>query len=380
MVQPVIYLDYNATTPVAPEVMNQMLPLFLSNYGNASSSDHLLGWQAKEELENARKMLANDMGASNMDLIFTGGATESINMVLRGLSIAGKNHIVTVKTEHSAVLDTCRILEKRGMEITYLDVDHEGLVDSAELERAIRDTTWLVSVMWVNNETGIIQPVERIGELCRSRNVLFMSDATQAIGKIAIDMTNMPIDIILGSGHKIYGPKGVGFLAMKKELLQHLDPVITGGGQEYRKRAGTINLPAIVGLSYAVHLAYENLEEDTIAIRKMRDQFEANLMQQTDVTVNGNQEERLYNTSNLCFKGFDSERIMQAIGNKVAASRGSACSTGKLAPSHVLAAMGLSNEEAHASIRFSFGRYTTEEEVGSAINYINSALELISRS
>lgn len=357
-----------------------MLPLFLSNYGNASSNDHLLGWHAKETLENARKSLANDLGAENSEIIFTAGATESINMILQGLRIEGKNHIITVKTEHNAVLDTCKMLENDGFTVTYLGVDQNGLIDLKEFEEAITETTLLVTIMWVNNETGVIQPIDEIGAICRKRDVIFMSDTTQAIGKLKIDMASLPVDIILGSAHKIYGPKGVGFLALDKHLMDYLKPIIIGGGQEYRKRAGTINLPSIIGLSQAVNLAYVMLDEDSASIRRLRDMFESELAQKFDISVNGENQTRLYNTSNICFKGFDSERIMQSIGSKVAASRGSACSTGKIEPSHVLAAMGLSDDEAHASIRFSFGRYTTEDEVTKATDYLTSALETLSRS
>ena len=377
---PIIYLDYNATTPVAPEVMNEMLPFYLSNYGNASSNDHLLGWQAKEAVAEARLALAEILGCTAHEVIFTAGATESINMVLRGLKIMGKNHIITCKTEHNAVLDTCQELEHEGYTVTYLEVDSDGLVDLEQVKAAINEETLLVAIMWVNNETGVIQPIEAIGQICQEREIPFMSDATQAIGKLRIDLASLPVDIILGSAHKIYGPKGIGFLATKQRWLSHLEPVITGGGQESRKRAGTTNVPGIVGLTKAVSLAYERLGEDTVHINQLRDQFEQTLVSKFKVEINGSENDRLYNTSNLCFSGHDSERIMQAIGSKVAASRGSACSSEKISPSHVLAAMGLSDDEAHASIRFSIGRYTTKDEVNEAARYIISALGSLSRS
>ena len=216
-IHPVIYLDYNATTPVAPEVMNAMLPFYLSNYGNPSSNDHLQGWQAKEALEQARESLLRQLGAINHELVFTSGATESINMVLRGLKIPGKNHIITCKTEHRAVLDTCEALKRQGFKITYLEVDQEGLLSPDKLAAAITDKTLLVSIMWVNNETGVIQPVARISDICQEHNIPFMTDATQAVGKLKIDLSLIPADFILGSAHKIYGPKGLGFLMIKRQ-------------------------------------------------------------------------------------------------------------------------------------------------------------------
>lgn len=374
---PVIYLDYNATTPVAPEVVNEMLPLFLSNFGNASSNDHILGWRAKEFVDQARASLAKAFGCGGAEIIFTGGATESINMVLRGFRAGKKNHIITAKTEHNAVLDTCQQLENEGFRVTYLDVDEDGLISLEELEAAITEDTLLVTVMWVNNETGVIQPIEKIGALCKDRGVVFMSDATQAIGRMSIDLSKIPVDIILGSAHKIYGPKGIGFLRITKTLQKQLTPITTGGGQEYGKRAGTTNVPSIVGMSKAISLAYEQLDNDAAKIEALRNRFEDGLANELDIAINGSLDKRLFNASNLRFTGYDSERIMQAIGSKIAASRGSACSTGRIEPSHVLAAMGLQEEEAHASIRFSFGRYTTEEEVNKAIGIITNAVKAI---
>jgi len=370
----VIYLDYNATTPVDPRVVNAMLPLFQTNYGNPSSTDHILGWQAKDIIEKARLSIAENLGAYSAEIIFTAGATESINMVLRGLQIEKKSHIITAKSEHNAVLDTCQELGNRGQDVTYLDVDSDGLIDLELLEKSITEKTFLVTIMWVNNETGVIQPINDIARLCRKYNIIFMCDATQAIGKIPIDLKSCPVDIILGSAHKIYGPKGVGFLKITKELQKKLIPVLTGGGQEFRKRAGTLNVPSIVGFAKAIELAIKDLEEDHYRIKSLRDEFEDTLITSVEAKVNGGIKHRLYNTSNLRFPGYDSERIMQAIGTKVAASRGSACSTGKIAPSHVLSAMGLSEEEAHASIRFSFGRFTSATEINTATEIIKGAL------
>ena len=352
--QPIIYLDYNATTPVAPEVVNEMLPLFLTAYGNPSSGDHILGWQAKEVVEKARKNLAENLSVNASEIIFTAGATESVNFLLKGLRIKDKKHIVTVKTEHNAVLDTCKLLEMQGYLITYLNVDEEGLIDLKELEEAILPNTALVAIMWVNNETGVIQPMAEIAKLCSSRKLLLMSDATQAIGKLKVQPKNIGIDIILGSAHKIYGPKGVGFIYIDKKVQAIVESLLTGGGQEFKKRAGTLNVPSIAGFAEAVDIAVRCMQEDENRIEKLRTLFETKLSERLEIKLNGSRS-RLYNTSNISFLGYDSERIMQSIGNKVAASRGSACSTGKIDPSHVLNAMGMSDEEAHSAIRFSFG-------------------------
>jgi cysteine desulfurase len=372
-----IYLDYNATTPIAPEVMNEMLPYYLTAYGNASSADHIYGWQAKEAVEEARTQLASNLGAHAKEMLFTAGATESINMALRGIvaNKVGKKHIITVSTEHSAVIDTCKALEEDGdVSVTYLSVDRNGLIDLTELEEAIIPSTVLVSIMWVNNETGVIQPIPEIASICAARGILFMSDATQAIGKTKINLAEIKIDIIVGSAHKIYGPKGVGFIYLRKPLIDSLMPIITGGGQEMRKRAGTTNVPSIIGLASSVRLAMDNFDLDRKHIAECRDRFEHELTRIDSIHVNGSVEDRLYNTSNLMFKGKDSELLMQQLGSKLAASRGSACSSGGVKASHVLSAMGLTTEEANASIRFSFGRYTTQEEVSFAVAQIMEIL------
>ena len=369
-INPAIYLDYNATTPVAPEVVNEMLPYFLTAYGNPSSGDHILGWQAQEVIDNARRSMANLLHIDSDGLIFTAGATEAINMVLRGLKIEGKNHIITLKTEHNAVLDTCIALEKTGTKVSFLGVDKDGVVDLDELANSISKETSLVSIMMVNNETGVMQPMREIATLCKSNGVLFMSDATQAIGKTPVNAEDLGLDIIVGSAHKHYGPKGVGFLSIKDSLSRKLQPIITGGGQEHSKRAGTINVPAIIGMARALALAIELYDEDREKIEALRNYFEEKLRVALEITIVAKNAARLYNTSNLCFKNVDSQQIMLAIGAKVAASRGSACSTGKIEPSHVLTAMGISEEDALSAIRFSFGRYTTQHEVDVAIEHI----------
>lgn len=369
-----IYLDYNATTPVAPEVVNEMLPYFLSLYGNPSSNDHIFGWQAAGAVDDVRDEIAKELHFNSNELIFTAGATEAINLVLRNFSGPG-NHIITVETEHNAVLDTCADLVVNGTRITYLSVNEHGLINLDELKKGLETGTSLVCIMMVNNETGVMQPMTAISALCKKYQVPFMSDATQAIGKIPVQADQIGIDILVGSAHKFYGPKGVGFLAANNTVLKNLKPIITGGGQEMRKRAGTINVPAIVGMGKALSVGREMMAEDSKRIEQLRNKFENALKQKLGVTVNGGGAPRLFNTSNVSFYGIDSQRLMQAIGSKVAASRGSACSSVKITPSHVLMAMQLTNEMAHSAVRFSFGRYTTEQEVDTAIKLIVDAIK-----
>ena len=373
-INPAIYLDYNATTPVAPEVVNEMLPHFLSAYGNPSSSDHIMGWQAQEAIDEARASMAGNLGINSQEIIFTAGATEAINLVLRGLDVGDKRHIITLKSEHNAVLDTCNDLEKTGARVTYLGVDKNGLVNLEELANTITDKTSLVSIMMVNNETGVIQPIKEIAALCKEKEILFMSDATQAIGKMPVNVEELGIDIMVGSAHKLYGPKGVGFIYIGEDYNKNLHPIITGGGQEQKKRAGTINVPGIIGMAKALDLAIELMAEDKARIESLRDYFEEKLAEALEITVAAKYAARLYNCSNLCFKNADSQHIMLAIGAKVAASRGSACSSGKIEPSHVLTAMGISEDDALSAIRFSFGRYTSQHEVDVALELIIEAV------
>jgi cysteine desulfurase len=373
-ISPAIYLDYNATTPVAPEVVNEMLPHFLTAYGNPSSNDHIMGWQAQEAVDKARANIAKTLNIKGDEIFFTAGATEAINLALRGLNLGDKAHIITLKSEHNAVLDTCSDLEKTTTKISYLDVDNNGIINLNELVNTITDQTTLVSVMMVNNETGVIQPIKEIAAICREREVLCMSDATQAIGKMPVNVKELGLDIMVGSAHKHYGPKGVGFLYISEEHINKLQPIITGGGQEQKKRAGTINVSGIIGLAKALDLAVDLMDEDSARIEKLRNHFEEKLGEALEITVTAKNAARLYNTSNLSFKNTDSQQIMLAIGAKVAASRGSACSSGKIEPSHVLTAMGITEEDALSSIRFSFGRYTTQREVDIALVHIIEAV------
>ncbi len=379
-IEPIIYLDYNATTPVDPEVVNEMLPVFLSNYGNPSSDDHLAGWRAKEMVVASRKAIAACIAVKNQDIIFTAGATEAINLVLRGMYLTSNNqpkHLITVVTEHKAVLDTCTVLESNGISIDYLQVDTNGIIDLNELTSAIIKDTYLVSVMMVNNETGVMQPIKEIASICKKEGILFMSDTTQAIGKMPVNKNDLGIDILVGSAHKFYGPKGVGFLCAKADILKEIEPIITGGGQERGIRAGTTDVPAIVGMSTALGICLDSLKEDTERITSLRQRFETQLANKISIKIIGVGAKRLYNVANISFSGVDSERLMQAIGSKVAASRGSACSSDKIEASHVLTAMGILEEEALSSIRFSFGRYTTEKEVDTALELITEAVSRI---
>jgi cysteine desulfurase len=373
-INPAIYLDYNATTPVAPEVVNEMLPHFLTAYGNPSSNDHILGWQAKEAVEEARKAIADGLDALSEEIIFTAGATEALNMVLRGLNNVPGSHVITLKTEHNAVLDTCAVLEKTGTEVSYLDVDDNGIISLKELEDTIRPETSLACIMMVNNETGVVQPIKEIAEICHKKGILLMSDTTQIIGKMPVSASELGVDILTGSAHKFYGPNGVGFLYINKSIIKDLSPIITGGGQEGKKRAGTVNVPGIVGMAKAFTLANELHTEDRVRIESLRNHFENKLEASLEIGITGKYANRLYNCSNICFKNADSEQIMLAIGSKVAASRGSACSSGKIEPSHVLSAMGIKEIDALGCIRFSFGRYTTIEEVDSALDIITAAV------
>jgi cysteine desulfurase len=362
-----IYLDYNATTPVDRVVLETMLPYFGSNFGNAASATHLFGKKAKDSVENARKQVANLINCTPQEITFTSGATESINLAIKGVAEAytqkGK-HIVTLKTEHRAVLDTCKTLENKGFEITYLDVLPNGLIDIEILKNVIRKDTILVSVMWVNNETGVIQPIEEIAEIVHENGSLLMSDATQAVGKIEIDLEIHRVDLLTLSAHKFYGPKGIGALYTRRKnprvtLVQQMD----GGGHENGKRSGTLNVPGIVGLGKAAELAKNEIIENSQKIQRLRNILESNVMKMGDFTINGNKESRLYNVSNICFKGEDGAKLLRSLYSWLAVSSGSACSSAESKPSHVLRAMGLNEADAKSSIRFSLGKYTTEDEI-----------------
>lgn len=372
-----VYLDHNATTPVDPRVLERMLPYFSEQYGNASSKAHPYGWTAEEAVNQAREELAALIGADPEEVVFTSGATESINTALKGVagvySRKGR-HIVTVKTEHSAVLDSCRALEKQGYEVTYLPVDRNGLLASSDLENAIRDDTILVAVMWANNELGTIHPIHSFAEIARTRGVLFMTDATQAVGKIPVDAKHA--DLLACSAHKFYGPKGIGALYIRRRNPRvRLAPLLNGGGQERGWRGGTLNVPGIVGMGAAAVLARNELEQEGSRLQTLRNRLEEGIGSElADVTVNAQDVDRLPQTTSITFGGLKAASLMMA-ARDLAVSAGSACASGTGQPSHVLKAIGLADEEALATIRFSLGRYTTEEQVDYAVRQIVSAAE-----
>ncbi len=361
-----VYMDNNATTRVADEVLAEMLPYFTEKYGNAASKTHSYGWKADDAVELAREWVAGLIGAEPVELIFTSGATEAINLAIRGVFEAYKakgNHIVTVQTEHKAVLDTCAALEKKGASVTYLPVNNSGLVSLTDLEAAVTDQTILVCVMYANNETGVLQDVAAMSALCHERGTLFMSDATQAVGKIPIDVQALGIDLMPLSAHKFYGPKGVGALYVRRRGPRvTLAPQIDDGGHERGLRSGTLNVPGIVGLGAAAKLAKRHLTT-VDAIANLRDALQEKLLQIEGSIVNGALPARLPNTLNISFKGVNSQQLVRQLADSVAVSTGSACTSAVMEPSHVLKAMGVSDEAAYASVRFSLGRYNTYEEV-----------------
>ena len=363
-----VYMDYLATTPVDPRVMEAMVPFFTSTYGNAASRNHQFGWEAEEAVESARKLIADAIGAKPSEIIFTSGATESNNLSLAGLWEMYKekgNHIVTLVTEHKCVLDTAEYLQReKGVDVTFLSVKEDGLVDLDELKAALRDDTLLVSVMFANNEIGVLQPIAEIGKLCKERGIFFHTDAAQALGKVPINVEDLGVDLLSMSGHKVYGPKGIGALYVRKRKPRvKLKPIIHGGGHERGMRSGTLNVPAIVGFGKAVEIAIAEMEAETKRASILRDRLEQALLKELDYTqVNGSVEHRLPGLSNISFAYVEGEGLMMAIPD-IAVSSGSACTSASLEPSYVLKALGLSDELAHSSIRFGIGRFTTEEEV-----------------
>lgn len=375
-----VYLDHNATTPVDKRVLETMLPYFTEKFGNAASRTHSFGWIADEAVKTSRKQIAELINCLDQEIVFTSGATEAINLAIKGVwenyQTKGK-HIITVKTEHKAVLDTCRSLEKKGALITYLSVDREGLIDMDELKKAITDQTILVAVMYVNNETGVIQPIKQITDIVHKSKSIFLCDATQAVGKINIDVDDDHIDLLCMNAHKFYGPKGVGALYVRrKDPRVTLFPMIDGGGHERGLRSGTLNVTGIVGLGKACELAKAEMWEDSARISKLRTRLEQALCEIPDVFVNGSIRHRLYNTSNICFQGIKSENLINKIPH-IAVAMGSACTSAIPEPSHVLKAMDLSDEDSYSSIRFSLGKYTSEAEITESIESISTAVRML---
>ena len=378
MVNLPIYLDYNSTTPCDPRVVEAMLPYFTGKFGNAASRSHAFGWEAGAAVELAREQVAGLIGAEPKEIIFTSGATEGDNLAIKGVmeAYASKGrHMITVVTEHKAVVDTAHHAERTGGEVTWLSVDGEGLIDLAELEAAIRPDTVLIAVMYANNEIGVIQPIKEISELARRRGVLFFSDATQAVGKVPVDVTADGIDLMALSGHKLYGPKGIGALYVRRRnprvrLLAQMD----GGGHERGMRSGTLNVPAIVGLGKACELCGAEMGEDGARLSALRDQLEAGLLALGGARVNGSREHRLPQVTNISFGGVDGEALLAGLGKDIALSSGSACTSASMEPSYVLKALGLDDELAHSSLRLGLGRWTTAEEVDFAIARIGETV------
>ncbi len=369
-----VYLDNNATTPVDPRVLEAMLPYFKDKFGNAASIHHKFGWDSADAVERSRAELAEMINAETREIVFTSGATESDNISIKGIAElhAGKGkHIITSPTEHKAVLDTCKWLENRGCEITYIPVDEYGVVDLDALEGAIRDDTILVSIMLANNETGTIAPADKIGAICRSKDVLFHCDATQGLGKIPVDVEKMQVDLMSISAHKIYGPKGIGALYIRRRGKRvRCAPLIHGGGHERGMRSGTLNVPGIVGFAKAASIARDEMQAESARLIKLRDKLQNELMGKLEsVTLNGHPESRLPNTVNLSFAWVEGEALMLGMP-EIAVSSGSACTSSSLEPSHVLRAMGIIDILAHNSLRFSLGRFSTEEEIDYTIEQV----------
>lgn len=374
-----IYLDNNATTPCDPRVVDAMIPYFYENPGNAASRNHPFGWVAEEAVDYARTQIADLINVDPKEIIFTSGATEGDNLALKGVfeMYARKgNHIITVKTEHKAVLDACQKIEKLGGQVTYLDVNNEGLIDLDELEAAITDKTILVSVMWANNETGVIQPMKQIGEICEKHGILFFSDATQAVGKIPVDPKSIGVHLMAFTSHKMYGPKGVGALFVnRKKPRVKVTAQMDGGGHERGMRSGTLNVPGIVGFGKAAEIAKKEMVQDAERLSKLRDKLEKALYDNLEeVYINGSVENRMPHVTNLSFKHVEGEGLMMTFNQEIAVSSGSACTSASLEPSYVLVALGLGDDLAHSSIRFSLGRFTTEEDVDRAIEALTSGV------
>ncbi|MBN8683133.1 MAG: IscS subfamily cysteine desulfurase [Chitinophagales bacterium] len=373
-----IYLDNNATTPCDPRVVDTMVPYFYEKHGNAASRSHQFGWEAEDAVDYAREQIAKLLNVEDKEIIFTSGATESNNLALKGVfeMYAKKgNHIITAETEHKAILDTCKHLEKAGAEITYLKVQEDGLVNLAELEAAIKPSTILVSLMWANNETGVIQPMREIAQLCEKHGVLFHSDATQAVGKIPTHPREIGVHLMSFTAHKMYGPKGVGALYVsRKNPRVKVTAQMDGGGHERGMRSGTLNVPGIVGFGKAAEIAMHEMAQDAERVSKLRDKLEHTLTQMEETKVNGNINSRMPHVSNISFKHVEGEGLMMTFNQNIAVSSGSACTSASLEPSYVLVSMGLGDDLAHSSIRFSLGRFTTEEEVDQAIELVRNGV------
>jgi cysteine desulfurase len=373
-----IYMDYHATTPVDPRVLEAMMPYFTAKFGNAASRNHPFGWEAEEAVEAARKQVADLIGANAKELIFTSGATESNNLAIKGVAEMYRekgNHIITCVTEHKAVVDTCKKLEKQGLRVTYLPVQKDGRISLDDLRASISDKTILITIMAANNEIGVIQPIAEIGAIAKEKGILFHTDAVQAVGKVPFDVTAMKTDLVSLSGHKIYGPKGVGALYVRRRNPRVLlAEQISGGGHERGMRSGTLNVPGIVGLGRAAELCRLEMQKDTERLGKLRDRLNEGLHKNLDeIYINGSMEHRLPHNLNISFAYVEGESLLMGI-NDVAVSSGSACTSASLEPSYVLKALGAGDDLAHSSIRFGLGRWTTDEEVDYVIDKLTKVV------
>lgn len=373
-----IYLDNNATTPMDPRVFEAMTPYFMVHFGNAASRNHPFGWEAEEAVDYAREQVAKLIGADPKEIIFTSGATEADNLALKGVfeMYASKgNHIITATTEHKAVLDSCKHIEKMGGEVTYLQVKPDGLIDLKELEAAIKPTTILIAIMYANNEIGTIMPIKEISAIARKNGVLLFTDATQAVGKISVDVNRDGIDLMAFTAHKMYGPKGVGALYVRRKNPRvKVTAQMDGGGHERGMRSGTLNVPGIVGFGKACELCMLEMEEDTKRISIMRDKLETELLKLEEAYVNGSREHRLPHVCNISFKHVEGEGLLMGFNKNIALSSGSACTSASLEPSYVLKALGLGDDLAHSSLRFGLGRFTTDDQIDYTIKAISETV------
>ncbi len=373
-----IYMDYNATTPLDPRVLEAMMPYLTNRFGNAASRSHKFGWEAEEAVDKAREQVAKLIGASDKEIVWTSGSTESNNLAIKGTADMYKDkgmHIITAIHEHKAVLDPFKRLQKDGFSVTWLEPNKDGVIYASQVKAAMRPDTILVSIMWANNEIGTINEIEEIGKLCKERDVIFHTDATQAVGKIPVDVEKFGVDLLSASAHKMYGPKGVGFLYVRRRKPRvRLTPILDGGGHERGMRSGTLNVPGIVGMGAAAEIAGAEMQADAARLLKLRNKLETAILAALPYSyINGHVERRLPHTSNMSFAYVEGESMMMAI-KEIAVSSGSACTSASLEPSYVLKGLGLGDELAHSSIRFSMGRFTTEEEVDFVIAKVISGV------
>jgi cysteine desulfurase len=373
-----IYLDHNATTPCDPRVVEAMIPYFTNNFGNAASRNHPFGWQAEEAVDYAREQVAKLVGADPKEIIFTSGATEADNLAIKGVfeMYASKgNHIITCNIEHKAVLDTCKHIEKEGGEVTYLKVNADGLIDMQELEAAIRPTTILIAIMYANNEIGTVMPMKEISALAKKKGILVFSDATQAVGKIPVDVNKGGIDLMAFTAHKMYGPKGVGALYVRRKNPRvKVTAQMDGGGHERGMRSGTLNVPGIVGFGKACEICMNEMESEAKRLSALRDKLETALMKIEEAYINGSTQHRLPHVTNISFKYVEGEGLLMGFNKDIAVSSGSACTSASLEPSYVLKALGLGDDLAHSSLRFGLGRFTTEDQIDYTIEAVTKTV------